>query len=191
MYLDTHNPPLVTVGTGNMLPNAGAAQALPFVNAGTGKRATKEEIAVAYHKVAAMRGGLRPPSRYIQEPNIEITEEEAKQLAFARLKKEFIPGLRRWVKGFDHVPVPAREALIDMAYNGGVGHEARIVNGERHKSTGIHGFTHLKHAVETGAWQMAARVCHSSSSRPERNAWRSKLFERAARVSVMSTVTPR
>jgi hypothetical protein len=60
MYLDTHQPPLVTIGAGNMLPNVSAAQSLPFVNTRTGRPATKDEIAYAFQKVTAMPGA--PPA---------------------------------------------------------------------------------------------------------------------------------
>src|ERR1700690_255901 len=63
MYLDSPKPPLVTVGAGNMLASVSAAQALPFVNAKTGRPATKEEVAHAFQKVTEM-SGAHPASRY-------------------------------------------------------------------------------------------------------------------------------
>jgi hypothetical protein len=183
MYLDTHKPPLVTVGVGNMLPDVSAAQALPFINTDTQMPATKEEIAAAFHKVASMTGGLKPVTRYKQKPSVEISVEKSKELALTRLEKEFIPGIRDWVNGFDKFPLPAREALIDMAYNGGVGQDPRMVKGVWHKATGLHDYTALKRAVERGDWSAAAIACHNKSSRPERYAWRKNLFEEAGRIA--------
>jgi hypothetical protein len=183
MYLDTHKPPLVTVGTGNMLPDVEAAQALPFMNADAQRPATKEEIAAAYHKVASMQGGLRPVTRYKQKPNIEISDEESRARALHRLQTEFIPGIRQWVIGFDDFPLPAREALIDMAYNGGVGRAERVVKGKRQKASGLYQYRHLKSAIDQGDWEAASRACHSSSSRPARNEWRKNLFLEAARMA--------
>jgi hypothetical protein len=182
MYLDTHDPPLVTVGTGNMLPTVAAAQALPFVNASTHKPATKEEIAAAYHAIAAMKGGM-PARRYRRTPSIELTTQKSKELAISRLTSEFIPGIRKMLPGFDSYPLPAREALIDIAYNAGVGDDARVVHGKRHKASGLHAFRHLREAVTAGDWLAAAGACHRSSSRPDRNAWTRALFEEAARTA--------
>lgn len=177
MYLDTHKPPLVTVGTGNMLPDVAAAQALPFINAETGKEATKEEIAHAFQTVAAMKGSMRA-AKYKLKPSIEITADYAKEMALKRLKSEFIPGIRRFLPGFDKYPAPAQQALVDMAYNIGIGRDEKIVDGKKQKAKGLHAFTHLKTAAEAGDWAAAAKACHSSSS-VQRNAWRVQLFEEA------------
>jgi hypothetical protein len=85
--------------------------------------------------------------------------------------------------GFDSYPLPAREALIDIAYNAGVGDEEKIVGGKTHKATGLHAFRHLRQAVESGDWLAAARASHRSSSRETRNKWTRELFEEAARIA--------
>jgi GH24 family phage-related lysozyme (muramidase) len=177
MYLDTHKPPLVTVGTGNMLPDAAAAQALPFINAETGKDATPQEIANAFTQVAAMKGSMKA-KKYKLKPSIEITEDYAKEMALSRLKSEFIPGIRQFFTGFDTYPAPAQRALIDMAYNIGVGRDAKVVKGKKQKASGLHAFSHLKAAAESNDWAAAAAACHSSSS-VKRNAWRVQLFQDA------------
>jgi hypothetical protein len=120
MYLDTHQPPLVTIGAGNMLPNVSAAQSLPFVNTRTGRPATKDEIAYAFQKVTAMPGAP-PASHYRLSPSIEITEEKLEELALKRLRTEFIPKIKKLFRAFDDFPMPAREAIIDIAYNAAVG----------------------------------------------------------------------
>jgi len=94
------------------------------------------------------------------------------------LKTEFIPGIRQFFTGFDSYPAPAQRALIDMAYNIGVGRDAKVVDGKRRKASGLHAFTHLKAAAEGGDWGAAAKACHSSSS-VKRNAWRIQLFQDA------------
>jgi GH24 family phage-related lysozyme (muramidase) len=180
MYLDTHKPPLVTVGAGNMLQDAVAAQALPFVNAATNRPATKEEIAHAFRVVASMPGGL-PAERYHLSPSIELPEETVKELAISRVRTEFVPKIKKLFRGFDGFPVAAREAIIDIAYNAGVGSPETVVHGKTHAATGLHKFHRLKTAIEAGDWLAAARSSHRSSSRPERNEWTRELFERAAR----------
>lgn len=185
MYLDTHDPPLVTVGAGNMLPNSAAAQALPFINTRSNKPATPDEISAAFHSVAAMTGGL-PARKYKLNPSLEISEETAKALAVSRLKREFLPGLRKWSRGFDRFPLPAREALIDMAYNGGVGRPEKVVKGTLKGPTGLYKFRRLMAAAAAGNWLAASMACHSSSSRPERSQFRKDLFREAARIVARS-----
>ena len=179
MYLDTHDPPLVTVGAGNMLQDVAAAQALPFINASTKHTATKEEIAHAFRTVAAKTGG-HPAKFYLLHPSIELPEEKVKELAIKRLKGEFIPKIKSLYPGFDFFPLPAREALVDIAYNAGVGSPAKVVHGKTHKATGLHKFRRLKAAIDDRDWTTAALSSHRSSSRPERNEWTRKLFEQAA-----------
>jgi len=196
MYLDTAKPPKVTVGVGNMLPNVAAAQALPFINASTNKTATKEEVATAFNAVSKMKGALSA-DKYKLKPSIEINEQQAKDWAIARLKNEFLPQLRRFFKGFDNFPLPAREALIDMIYNMGIGHDKRIVKakkkGEEDKvepARGLASYVALVRAVRAEDWQTASLHCWrkpSNTKHPEhaeaRNAWTKKRFEDAERLS--------
>ncbi len=179
MYLDTHDPPLVTVGAGNMLQDVKAAQALPFINAKTKHPATKEEIAQAFRAVAAKPGG-HPAKFYLLHPSIELPEEKVKKLAIKRLKEEFIPKIRNLYPGFDFFPMPAREALVDIAYNAGVGSLEKVVHGKIHKASGLHKFRRLKAAIDDRDWAAAALSSHRSSSRPERNEWTRRLFKEAA-----------
>jgi GH24 family phage-related lysozyme (muramidase) len=182
MYLDTHEPPLVTVGCGNMLPNVAAAKALPFVNTRTNAPATAEEVEAAWAAVTSMPGGQQA-KKYKQKVSIEIPEAKAKELAIARLKREFVPQLRKLFQGFDRLPLPAREALVDMAYNGGVGRAEKTVKGKFYKATGLYAYRNPRAAVEDGDWERAARSCGSKSSRKERTEFRQKLFEQAGRIA--------
>lgn len=192
MYLDTHKPrPLVTVGIGNMLPDAAAAQRLPFINTAAGRPATKDEIADAYDKVASLREQVVKAKHgwaahlFKHVTSMELTKEFAKELAISRLKKEFVPGLRRLFSGFDSYPVPAKEALIDMAYNSGIGRREKIVEGKvTQKATGLANYSMLIHAAESGDWLVAAKECgvNGASSENKRIAWRRAQFEDAARI---------
>lgn len=182
MYLDTHKPPLVTVGAGNMLPDEGAAEALPFKNAATGQPATRTEKAHAFRAVAAMKGSLAA-KHYRLHPSIELPEAKVKELAINRIKTEFIPQIKKLYPGFDGFPGPAREAILDIAYNAGVGQPERVAHGRKHKATGLFGFHRLKTAIDAGDWMGAARASHRSSSRPDRNEWARKLFEQAAHLA--------
>lgn len=180
MYLDTHKPPLVTVGAGNMLPNEEAAIALPFVNTDTGKPATNEEIIVCYRKVAAMPGSkVAINGYYKQKPNLEINVDFFRELAINRLKKEFVPSLRRHFESFNRFPMPAQEAIIDIAYNGGVGSVLKQLP--------------LRRAIENYDWETAARivgtqVAGESEQRTKRKAWRSRLFKQAHHIDLRNSM---
>jgi GH24 family phage-related lysozyme (muramidase) len=179
MYLDNAEPPKVTVGAGNMLPDVKSAQALPFVNTATNRPATAAEIESAFKKVKAMKGAMRAP-KYKQTPSIEITKAYAKGLVVQRLKGEFLPKLRGYLRGFDKYPLPARRALIDMIYNMGLGR----VKDEKHKARGLMSFGSLKTACDNRDW--AAEALHSQRPNKKnnphtaaRNAWTKALFESA------------
>src|SRR6185369_8603303 len=135
--------------------------------------------------------------RYKVNPSIEITEEQAKSWAIQRLKNEFLPQLRRYFKGFDSFPLPAREALIDMAYNMGVGSDEHTVKAKKKgeedkvvKARGLASYKNLVRAVRAGDWQTASLHCWrkpSNAAHPEhaeaRNAWTKKRFEEAERLA--------
>lgn len=161
MYLDTANPPRVTVGIGVMLPNVGAAVALPFQRVDLNRGATETEIAAAYGRVCEMRGGLGLGA-YRVEPPIELPPEEVTALAVRRLNEVFLPGLSRMESGFEWLPWPAQQVLVDMAWNIGIG--------------GLRQFHRLAMAVQAKDWQRAAVESHVSTSRPARNDWRRDTF---------------
>src|SRR5450432_132296 len=179
MYLDTHKPPLVTVGAGNMLSSVSSAQALPFRNVTAGRPATRDEIAHVFEAVGAMPGAL-PASHYRVKPILELPKREIKELAVGRLRTDFIPKIKTLFWHFDDFPLPAREAIIDIAYNAGIGKAESHVHGTLHRATGLHGFHRLISAIDSGDWMAAARASHRFSSRPERNKWTRDLFEEAA-----------
>jgi len=183
MYLDTANPPKVTVGIGNMLPNVAAAQALPFVNTETKAPATPAEIEHAFKSVAAMKGS-QAAGKYRQTPSIEITEDTAQQLALTRVTHEFIPLLVRHFAGFDDYPLPARRALLDMIYNMGWS--------SKDAKHGLITFGALRRAAEAGDWKTAALHCHRKDTAPNskrpshatlRNEWTKRLFEQADQIA--------
>jgi GH24 family phage-related lysozyme (muramidase) len=189
MYLDNAKIPKVTVGTGNMLPNIAAAQALPFMNTATNKVATAEEVANAFTTVSGMKHNMRAKN-YKINPSIEIPQAKAKELAMTRLKGEFIPKLRSHFKDFDKYPVPAREALIDMVYNMGIG-EATVRDAKGNvvkKGKGLLMFGTLHKDCNAGDWHAAATACKRANpdNNPhttERNDWTRDLFEKAERIT--------
>ena len=163
MYLDHHG--LVTVGIGNLIASPSSAQQLPFVDKQTGRPATATQIADAFAAVKAQHGG-RWADAYAGTTTLRLSENVVRTLAATRVENEFLPGLRRNFPGFDGYPAPAQRALLDMAYNMGVG--------------GVGRFHNLRQACEAGDWKTAATECHRRTCRAERNEWTKDLFLNAA-----------
>ena len=157
MYRDTVGK--VTVGVGLMLPDAKAAEALPFV-VGT-RAATPEEIAAEYARVDAMTLG-RASAFYKTPRSLELTQ----QTIDAKLKsvlEGFEADLRTQFPHYDALPDGVKMALLDMIYNLG---PAGLFKG----------FPHLVAAVEAGAWAQAAEHCMRRGPSAARNAWTRQQF---------------
>ncbi len=162
LYIDTRG--FVTVGIGNLVGSAQAAAALPFVRRSDGKPATATEKIAAFNHVKGKPAGRR--ARYYRIfTDLDLPEASIKTLALGRLRNEFIPGLEAMFPKFDDFPLPARRALVDMAYNLGVG--------------GLRKFTKLVKSVNARDWAAAAKECHRSTCRASRNDWTRKQFEQA------------
>jgi GH24 family phage-related lysozyme (muramidase) len=157
MYRDTVGK--VTVGVGLMLPNAKAAEALPFV-AGN-RAATPDEIAAEYARVDAMALG-RASSFYKVPTSLQLTQQtiDAKLISVLR---GFETDLRIQFPHYDDVPDGVKMALLDMIYNLG---PERL----------FEGFPHLVAAVEEGAWAQAAEHCMRRGPGAARNAWTREQF---------------
>lgn len=122
MYLCTKGK--VTIGIGNMMPTVDDAKRLPFINTSSSKPATEAEVMTAYSTVSQMEWGMKW-TKYKLDPSLEISEEFALELAIARLKKEYLPAIRKKFPDFDDYPKSARRFIVDMAYNGGAGFFAK------------------------------------------------------------------
>ncbi|HSY68290.1 MAG TPA: hypothetical protein VK813_06600 [Edaphobacter sp.] len=157
MYRDTVGK--VTVGVGLMLPDAKAAEVLPFV---LGARAASPgEIAAEYARVDSMTLG-RASAFYKIPSSLELTQ----QTIDAKLKsvlEGFEADLRIRFPHYDALPDGVKMALLDMIYNLG--------------SEGLFkGFPHLVAAVEAGAWAQAAEHCMRRGPSEARNAWTRQQF---------------
>jgi GH24 family phage-related lysozyme (muramidase) len=157
MYRDTVGK--VTVGVGLMLPDAKAAQALPFF---LGSRAaTPEEIAAEYARVDAMTLG-RASSFYKTPTSLELMQQTI-DVKLSSVLQGFEASLRAEFPHYDNLPDGVKIALLDMIYNLG--------------PAGLfHGFPHLVAAVQTGAWAQAAEHCMRRGPGPARNAWTRQQF---------------
>jgi len=157
MYRDTVGK--VTVGVGLMLPDAKAAEALPFVLGA--RAATPEEIAAEYARVDAMTLG-RASAFYKIPVSLEVTQ----QTIDAKLRsvlEGFEADLRTQFPRYDALPDGVKMALLDMIYN--LGPEGLFK-----------GFPHLVAAVEAGAWAQAAEHCMRRGPSAARNAWTRQQF---------------
>jgi GH24 family phage-related lysozyme (muramidase) len=157
MYRDTVGK--VTVGVGLMLPDAKAAEALPFVL--EGRSATSAELAAEFARVDAMAIG-RLPAFYKQVASLELSQE-AIDARLSAILQGFDADLCGRIPHYDSFPDGVKMALLDMIYNLGPG---ELFNG----------FPHLMAAVEAGSWTQAAACCMRRGPSPERNAWTREQF---------------
>jgi GH24 family phage-related lysozyme (muramidase) len=157
MYRDTVGK--VTVGVGLMLPDAKAAQALPFIIAN--RAATPEEIAAEYARVDAMALG-RASSFYRAPASLELTQQTI-DAKLSSVLEGFETDLRTEFSHYDALPDAVKMALLDMIYNLG---PAGLFKG----------FPHLIAAVQTGAWAQAAQHCMRRGPSAARNTWTQQQF---------------
>jgi GH24 family phage-related lysozyme (muramidase) len=157
MYRDTVGK--VTVGVGLMLPNAEAAQTLPFLL--NNHPATPEEIATEYARVDAMTMG-KAATFYKIPASLELTQQtiDAKLLS---VLQGFEADLRAEFSTYDTFPDAIKLALLDMIYNLG---PAGLFKG----------FQHLVSAVRSGNWSLAAAHCTRRGPAPSRNDWTKQQF---------------
>lgn len=148
-----------TTGIGNLVADADACAALPW----TGTDDPRD----VYTRVLNAFGPVKPgSSAYANLSDLRLTLDVVTGLVSQRLEAEFLPGLRRLCPGFDGFPLAARRALVDMAYNLGVG--------------GLAKFVHLLAACNAGDWETAEAQCHRSTCRDSRNGWTANMFAAAA-----------
>jgi GH24 family phage-related lysozyme (muramidase) len=157
MYRDTVGK--VTVGVGLMLPDAKAAEALPFV-VGT-RAATPEEIAAEYARVDAMAMGRASP--FYKTPASLVLTQQTIDAKLTSVLGGFEADLRGHFPHYDALPDGVKMALLDMIYNLG---PAGLFKG----------FPHLVAAIQTGAWTQAAQHCMRRGPGEARNAWTREQF---------------
>jgi GH24 family phage-related lysozyme (muramidase) len=142
-----------------MLPDAKAAEALPFV---VGARAaTPEEIAAEYSRVDAMAVGRA--STFYKTPTSLILTQQTIDAKLSSVLAGFEADLRSQFPHYDALPDGIKMALLDMIYNLG---PAGLFKG----------FPHLAAAIQTGAWQQAAEHCIRRGPSAARNAWTREQF---------------
>jgi GH24 family phage-related lysozyme (muramidase) len=159
MYCDSRG--FVTVGIGNLVSSPSAAASLPFRHK-DGNAALPGERETAWAQVNDAFKPNQSAAAYQDCSDLRLSRDFMRGLVASRLVGEFVPGITRICPAFDSMPLPARRALVDMAYN-----------------LGVHGlgmFPHMLAAVNAGDWEMAAGQCHRSTCRDTRNAWTAQMF---------------
>jgi GH24 family phage-related lysozyme (muramidase) len=167
MYRDTVGK--VTVGVGLMLPDARAAQTLPFVF--ETRPATQEEIAIEYARVNALPLG-HTSAFYKTFTSMQLTQQtiDAKLIS---VLEGFESDLRTQLPHYDNLPDAIKLALLDMIYNLG---PAGLFKG----------FPHLIVAVQTGDWAQAAEHCMRRGPSAARNAWTRQQFLSAVVATIQA-----
>lgn len=162
MYLDTRR--FVTVGVGEMLPNATAAQSLAFVDS-SGQPASQDAILSDFSRVSELAPGQSANS-YRSSASPVLLPDTVDSLLMNHVKY-FDGRLRARFSAFDSFPDPAKLGLLDMIYNLG---EKGLFNG----------FPHFMGCVDNQDWSGAAANCHRVGPGPDRNAWTRQQFLAAA-----------
>ena len=173
MYCDSNG--FVTVGTGHLLRDAPAAGSLPgwrFRSAGQTKPPQPAEIIADWKRVKeAFRGnhaaayygnGKHAGSAQLELPLAQIDALFERDVAVKAGE------LQRRFAGWIDIPVPAKQGLLDMAFNLGT-------NGVITK------FPSFSAAVRAADWEKAATESKRRGISADRNAWTKNLLLEAAK----------
>jgi GH24 family phage-related lysozyme (muramidase) len=123
---------LVTIAVGIMVPDIASALKLPLRVQSTGDLAGESAVAADFRRVAAMQKG-HLPGFYYEYESLVLADEDIDELLSQRIDG-FDEQLTYAFPWYVALPDPAKMALLDMAFNLGVG---RAANGAD-KATGVH-----------------------------------------------------
>lgn len=163
MYVDTEG--YVTVGIGNMVPNASAACRPAFLNRTTKNPATASEVKADFEEVSKQPKG-NAARWYRPFTTLDLPDVQVNQLFRTRIS-EFRGQLRKAYPRYDTYPNSAQVAMLDMAFNLGTGALKKK-------------WPKLNAAIEELDWAAAAENCVRPKANPVRNEVVSALFRRAA-----------
>ena len=178
MYVDSTGN--VTVGVGNMLPTAAAAQNLAFQRrpdptanppVTVARPATAAEILADFNNVARQPQG-QTAGFYRQFTKLDLPDAAIDSLLDTRVT-EFCVGLTAAFPGFPQYPDEVSAALFDMAFNLGLT-----------KLTGE--FPKFCAAVKRRDWVTASAQCRRNGIQESRNTWTKAQFDKAAAVKTQA-----
>jgi len=161
MYLDTRG--FVTVGIGHLLADEEAAVRLPFQTA-AGVRADADAITREWEHVKQQK-----PAQLARYYEPFTTLRLAPEDVLALLDKDIAAvegGVSNRFHGYPDYPASPQDALLDMAFNLGVGGLAKYIK--------------LRAAAERKDWKACAGECHRNGVSDDRNNATRTLFLAAA-----------
>jgi GH24 family phage-related lysozyme (muramidase) len=164
LYCDVRG--FATTGIGNLVASPVDCAGHPWRHQANGASTTPGEAETLWeHTTDAYRKDLGAAA-YRNISDLRLDKDYIQGLVATRLERDFIPGIKKLCHDFDMWPLPARQAIVDMAYNLGVG--------------GLSKFHKLIAACQTRDWTTAASECGRSTSRESRNAWTAAKFLESA-----------
>ena len=169
LYRDSKN--IMTVGVGHRVRGLSEAQMLNFVFPGTGQRATTQQIAKEYNQISPSPTPDKHGAGYYRSmTTIRLHPAEIDQLLDQDIQdKVKLLGAPKYFPDFDSYPKPAKDALVDMAFNMGV---FRIVSV----------FQNFTAAVRSRDWSAAAVESRRKDVSNKRNRDTENLILLAARI---------
>jgi GH24 family phage-related lysozyme (muramidase) len=181
-YLDSKD--YVTIGEGFQIPDEASAARLPLrrmtnEDSFTNDPVTEKEIREAYRRVKNFKGvknlraeAYNPIAKSSDFMALGLAPEDSRKI-LKTLVAQSEESLKRKIRGFDDLPVPARQALIDMEYNMG---DARFRAYKKDPKTGqmVPAWPNLFSAIDAQDWEKAAQEVESRDIGVDRNDWRRK-----------------
>lgn len=165
MYLDTHDPPLVTTGVGNLIDPVSEALKLPWQRGGD--PASPAEIEADWARVKAMPGGMKAEHYLDGGRELRLTEEAIDELerrkldAFWGVISNHFPGAEDW-------PADGQLGVVMMVWALGMGELLKD-------------FPKFCGALALEHWEVVARECDISTAHEARNQAHRLCFLNAAR----------
>jgi len=160
MYLDTNKQATVTVGVGQMIPNAQAALRYRFRRPNA-EVANNDEIVAEFTRVKEMRPGYSAKA-YRRSDSLLLADEDIDE-ALRQTMSDCVVDLASLFPDFHDYPAPAKIALVDMCFNLGLT-KLRL------------DFPKFCQAVKAQRWQAASVECHRIGPSEERNEWTKEQF---------------
>lgn len=173
MYLDTHEPPLVTVGVGNLIDPMSEATKLPFQWVVNDARATPAQIAVEWTRVKGRKDLAHSHwTVWGKEAALYLSESSINALVMSRLAEDARVLAGRF-KSWEIWPADAQLGALSMAWAMGPNFQ----------------YPRWELAMMVGDWTACAEECyipdtHNPGLVP-RNAANRTLFGNAEKVATM------
>jgi hypothetical protein len=182
LYCDSRGWP--TIGVGFLVKTAADAVALPLKHDADESLATDAEKERAFVTVMdAFRPNYRE-SYYTKMTDLHLTRDDITQILENRLEHEFVPGLRKLFPAFDSYPEAARTALVDIAWNRGVGGLHKL-NGGKLCVAVLNVDSMDNKEWRAMRWEHVAEASWREGGTDARNVWTATQFRKAAKAELV------